>query len=124
MSASFTQANEQTIERLLTSGRFANKSEVIRAGLRLLEDHETLEEILRLSLRPEPEKERKISRASGSDHRIRYLREKLAALDRRISGLKKEAAEDREAAEWLRKSNAERIKIAAMLKSEERSLKK
>jgi antitoxin ParD1/3/4 len=31
---------EQVIERFIASGRFNNKSEVIRAGLRLLEEHE------------------------------------------------------------------------------------
>ena len=31
---------EQVIERFIATGRFNNKSEVIRAGLRLLEEHE------------------------------------------------------------------------------------
>ena len=31
---------EQLIDRFIASGRFNNKSEVIRAGLRLLEEHE------------------------------------------------------------------------------------
>ena len=31
---------EELIERFVASGRFNNKSEVIRAGLRLLEEHE------------------------------------------------------------------------------------
>lgn len=36
---------EQFIRRLLNSGRFNNSSEVVRAGLRLLEDDEKLREI-------------------------------------------------------------------------------
>ncbi len=32
---------ERLIDRFVASGRFNNKSEVIRAGLRLLEEHET-----------------------------------------------------------------------------------
>ena len=32
---------EKLIDRFVASGRFNNKSEVIRAGLRLLEEHET-----------------------------------------------------------------------------------
>jgi len=31
---------EEVIEKFIASGRFNNKSEVIRAGLRLLEEHE------------------------------------------------------------------------------------
>jgi antitoxin ParD1/3/4 len=31
---------EQVIDRFIANGRFNNKSEVIRAGLRLLEEHE------------------------------------------------------------------------------------
>jgi antitoxin ParD1/3/4 len=31
---------ERVIDRFIASGRFNNKSEVIRAGLRLLEEHE------------------------------------------------------------------------------------
>jgi antitoxin ParD1/3/4 len=31
---------EKVIDRFIASGRFNNKSEVIRAGLRLLEEHE------------------------------------------------------------------------------------
>jgi len=38
---------EQFIGRLLESGRFNNRSEVVRAGLRLLEDEEKLREIRR-----------------------------------------------------------------------------
>lgn len=40
MSKVITPHFEQLIERFITSGRFNNKSEVIRAGLRLLEEHE------------------------------------------------------------------------------------
>ena len=32
---------ERLIERFIASGRFNNRSEVIRAGLRLLEEHES-----------------------------------------------------------------------------------
>lgn len=38
---------EEFIKRLLNSGRFNNTSEVVRAGLRLLEDEEKLLEIRR-----------------------------------------------------------------------------
>jgi antitoxin ParD1/3/4 len=41
MSKVITPHFEQLIERFITSGRFNNKSEVIRAGLRLLEEHES-----------------------------------------------------------------------------------
>ncbi len=40
MSKVITSHFEQVIERFIASGRFNNKSEVIRAGLRLLEEHE------------------------------------------------------------------------------------
>ena len=40
MSKVITPRFEKLIERFVASGRFNNKSEVIRAGLRLLEEHE------------------------------------------------------------------------------------
>ena len=40
MSKVITPHFEKLIDRFVASGRFNNKSEVIRAGLRLLEDHE------------------------------------------------------------------------------------
>ena len=40
MSKVITPHFEKLIERFVDSGRFNNKSEVIRAGLRLLEEHE------------------------------------------------------------------------------------
>jgi antitoxin ParD1/3/4 len=40
MSRAITSHFEQLINRFVASGRFNNKSEVIRAGLRLLEEHE------------------------------------------------------------------------------------
>lgn len=40
MSRAITPHFEQLINRFVASGRFNNKSEVIRAGLRLLEEHE------------------------------------------------------------------------------------
>jgi antitoxin ParD1/3/4 len=41
MSRTITPHFEQLIDRFIASGRFNNKSEVIRAGLRLLEEHES-----------------------------------------------------------------------------------
>jgi putative addiction module CopG family antidote len=41
MSKVITPHFERLIDRFISSGRFNNKSEVIRAGLRLLEEHET-----------------------------------------------------------------------------------
>jgi antitoxin ParD1/3/4 len=41
MSKVITPHFEEMIDRFIASGRFQNKSEVIRAGLRLLEDAET-----------------------------------------------------------------------------------
>ena len=40
MSKVITSHFERVIDRFIASGRFNNKSEVIRAGLRLLEEHE------------------------------------------------------------------------------------
>ncbi|HEV2209926.1 MAG TPA: type II toxin-antitoxin system ParD family antitoxin [Verrucomicrobiae bacterium] len=40
MSRAITSHFERLIDRFIASGRFNNKSEVIRAGLRLLEEHE------------------------------------------------------------------------------------
>lgn len=40
MSKVITPHFEHVIERFIATGRFNNKSEVIRAGLRLLEEHE------------------------------------------------------------------------------------
>ncbi len=40
MSKVITPHFEKPIDRFVASGRFNNKSEVIRAGLRLLEEHE------------------------------------------------------------------------------------
>jgi antitoxin ParD1/3/4 len=40
MSKVITAHFERVIDRFVASGRFNNKSEVIRAGLRLLEEHE------------------------------------------------------------------------------------
>jgi antitoxin ParD1/3/4 len=40
MSKAITPHFEKLTDRLVASGRFNNKSEVIRAGLRLLEEHE------------------------------------------------------------------------------------
>ena len=40
MSKVITPHFEKLIDRLVASGRFNNKFEVIRAGLRLLEEHE------------------------------------------------------------------------------------
>jgi putative addiction module CopG family antidote len=40
MSKVITPHFEQMIDRFVAMGRFNNKSEVIRAGLRLLEEHE------------------------------------------------------------------------------------
>ena len=40
MSKVITPHFEHLIDRFVASGRFNNKSEVIRAGLRLLEEHE------------------------------------------------------------------------------------
>ena len=40
MSKVITAHFERLIDRCIASGRFNNKSEVIRAGLRLLEEHE------------------------------------------------------------------------------------
>ena len=42
---------EEFVRKLLSSGRFNNTSEVVRAGLRLLEDDERLREIRRKDLK-------------------------------------------------------------------------
>lgn len=42
---------EEFVRKLLDSGRFNNASEVVRAGLRLLEDEEKLREIRRKDLK-------------------------------------------------------------------------
>lgn len=42
---------EEFVKKLLQSGRFNNVSEVVRAGLRLLEDEEKLREIRHRELR-------------------------------------------------------------------------
>ena len=42
---------EEFVRKLLSSGRFNNTSEVVRAGLRLLEDDERLRELRRKDLK-------------------------------------------------------------------------
>jgi antitoxin ParD1/3/4 len=42
---------EEFVKKLLESGRFNNASEIVRAGLRLLEDDERLREIRRKDLK-------------------------------------------------------------------------
>lgn len=44
-SVVFDNHSEEFLKRQLESGRFSSVSEVVRAGLRLLEDEETLREI-------------------------------------------------------------------------------
>ena len=44
MSKVITLHFEQLIDKCIASGRFNNRSEVIRAGLRLLEEHEATKE--------------------------------------------------------------------------------
>jgi antitoxin ParD1/3/4 len=46
-----TKAQETLIETLLARGRFQNASEIIRAGLRLVEERETVLEEIRAGLK-------------------------------------------------------------------------
>lgn len=77
MSHALTDHYEQVIDRLLQTGRFANRSEVVRAGLQALEEkylvdylhppalkHRALERIYRQQSRKEQEEELAAARSS------------------------------------------------------------
>ena len=81
MSHALTDHYEQVIDRLLKTGRFANRSEVVRAGLKALEEKYledylhppplkpgTLERIYRKQSRKEQEGELAAARASHRPH--------------------------------------------------------
>ena len=73
MAHALTDRYEGVIDRLIQTGRFANRSEVVRAGLRRLE-----EEYLRDYLHPPPLKEAELKRFYRSQSR-REQAEELAA---------------------------------------------
>lgn len=57
---------EKLVRDLLSEGRFQNASEVIRAGLRLLEDHESLQREREQRLLADLQEGRDSPRATGS----------------------------------------------------------
>lgn len=61
-----TDAQSEMIDRLVSSGRYQNASEALRAGLRLLEREESENEALRVRLTLSLEEARRGELAEGS----------------------------------------------------------
>jgi antitoxin ParD1/3/4 len=73
---------ERLIEEKVRSGRFTNASEVVRAGLRLLEDQERRREMELARLRQQIEE----GRASGPPRPAAAVFDRLEAKDRAMTG--------------------------------------
>lgn len=74
MAHALTKHDEGMIDRLIRSGRFGNRDEVVRAGLRRLE-----EEYLQVYLHPAPLKPAELKRFYRSQSRREHDEELAAA---------------------------------------------
>lgn len=77
---------EELIRRQVRSGRFASASEVVREGLRLVEEREAEREARLEALRTEIARGRESGKGIAADEVLARVRERVRAADRGAAG--------------------------------------